>query len=74
MEADARRGPAPARSAAPLPPERAFVVQLRAARVAQGEIFTGRVEHVSSGEAVRFESAAELLAFIARIGGSGVVE
>ena len=48
----------------PLPPERAFVVQLRL-RDPEGELFVGRVEHVASGEFVRFGSAAELLAFIA---------
>ena len=69
MERNARQGPDRDQSVAPLPPERAFVVQLRQPRAADGEIFTGRVEHVSSGEGVRFESAAELIAFIEKIGG-----
>jgi len=50
-----------------LPVERAFVVQLHAtAAVAQGRL-SGRVEHVSSGQAVHFHSLDELLAFIARV-------
>jgi len=52
----------------PLPPDRAFVVQLRAHREPSGELFVGRVEHIASGDVERFASAAELLAFIARIG------
>jgi hypothetical protein len=52
----------------PLPPERAFVVQLRPQADPEGEIFVGRVEHIASGEFVRFGSAAELLAFMANVG------
>ena len=44
---------------ATLVPERAFVVQFHT----QGR-FAGRVEHVVSGHATRFRSAAELLAFV----------
>jgi hypothetical protein len=47
----------------PLPPERAFVVQLRLQSDPGEELFVGRVEHLASGEFVRFRSAAELLAF-----------
>jgi hypothetical protein len=43
-----------------LSPERAFVVQFRGP-------CAGRVEHVRSGEAARFESRDELLAFIDRL-------
>lgn len=44
-----------------LPAERAFVVQLRAdADFARGAV-SGRVEHVSSGAASRFESVPELI-------------
>ena len=54
----------------PLPPERAFVVQLRPLGAPGGEVLVGRVEHILSGETGRFASAAELTAFIARIGRS----
>jgi hypothetical protein len=51
----------------PLSPEHAFVVQFRAgARVDAGPC-AGRVEHMRSGEAIRFETRDELLAFIARL-------
>jgi hypothetical protein len=54
----AARQPAADRTA--LSPERAFVVQFRGPSA-------GRVEHVRSGEAARFESRDELLAFIDRL-------
>lgn len=48
-------------------PEWAFVVQFRATtQVAQGQL-VGRVEHVVSGQAARFGSSEELLAFITRV-------
>ncbi len=50
-----------------LPVRRAFVVQFRAeADVEQGK-FVGRVEHVVSGQATRFHSLEELLAFFTRV-------
>jgi hypothetical protein len=52
----------------PLPPDRAFVVQLRRPTGPDGELFVGRVEHTASGDVGRFTSGAELLAFIAGIG------
>ena len=58
----------PAATDVPLPPERAFVVQLRPITDPSGDVFVGRVEHIASGTFVRFASAAELTAFIARIG------
>jgi hypothetical protein len=54
----------------PLPPERAFVVQLRPLNDPRGEVLVGRVEHIASGAVGRFASAAELTTFIARIGRS----
>lgn len=54
----------------PLPPERAFVVQLRALSDPRSEVLVGRVEHIASGAVGRFASAAELTTFIARIGRS----
>ena len=58
----------PERSVAPqaeraLSPARAFVVQFREETDGAAKGFTGRVEHMISGHAARFESAAELLAF-----------
>ena len=51
----------------PLPPERAFVVQLRAPADPDGELFIGRVEHIPSGAVARFRSAAELIALLAKM-------
>jgi hypothetical protein len=48
---------------APYPLERAFVVQLRF-DAALPVAVCGRVEHVVSGRACRFETAAELAAFV----------
>jgi len=51
----------------PLSPHRAFVVQFREhADVERGQ-WTGRVEHVTSGQATQFQSLEELLAFITRV-------
>lgn len=62
------RGEAPpAEDRLTLSPERAFVVQFRAGTQVDEGPFVGRVEHVRSGQAVRFESREELLAFIARL-------
>jgi hypothetical protein len=49
-----------------LPTNRAFVVQLHADALPEQGDFKGRAEHLNSGEAVHFNSAEELLAFIAR--------
>jgi hypothetical protein len=51
----------------PLPPDRAFVVQLRAAGDAGTELFAGRVEHITSGAAERFDSAEGLITFVTRV-------
>ena len=51
----------------PLSPTRAFVVQFRELTGEAGYGFTGRVEHVISGHAARFESPEELAAFFTRI-------
>ncbi len=50
-----------------LPAWKAFVVQF--SREADGTLgcFTGRVEHLSSGERARFETKADLLAILARM-------
>jgi hypothetical protein len=57
----------PAEASSALSPHRAFVVQFRAETdMAQGR-YTGRVEHVVSGQATRFASLEELLAFMAQV-------
>jgi hypothetical protein len=57
----------PAEAPSALSPHRAFVVQFRAeTEVGQGRC-TGRVEHVVSGQATRFISLEELLAFMAQV-------
>jgi hypothetical protein len=49
-----------------LPSQRAFVVQLHAeARPDHGQ-WDGRVEHIDSYQAVRFQSLEELVAFMVR--------
>jgi hypothetical protein len=58
--------PSPA-AVAPLPADRAFVVQLRAPSHSSGDLFTGRVEHIASGSAMRFDSAEDLIAFITKV-------
>jgi len=66
-----RRQRDPARGEAaglPLQPERAFVVQLRGGPAASPQGLQGRVEHVVSGEALRFGSTAELIEFLVRNG------
>ena len=51
----------------PLPIQRAFVVQLHAeANVEHGRMM-GRVEHVQSGQAARFQTLDELLEFFRRM-------
>ena len=51
----------------PLSPYRAFVVQLREqADVERGQ-WSGRAEHVTSGQASHFQSLEELLAFVVRV-------
>lgn len=50
-----------------LPAKRAFVVQVRAdAKVEKGE-WEGRIEHIVSYRATRFQSLDELLAFMVKI-------
>ena len=50
---------------ATLRPDHAFVVEFRGgAAVGHDDLLCGRVEHVVSGKAARFESAGELLDFV----------
>ena len=48
-----------------LPTNRAFVVQFRAQSTDPLWSWEGRVEHLSSGQALRFHSPEELLTFLA---------
>ena len=50
-----------------LPTNRAFVVQFRAQSTGTSPSYAGRVEHVVSGEGIRFHSLDELLAFMIRV-------
>ena len=50
-----------------LPAWRAFVVQFTRVSEGQPETFSGRVEHMSSGRRVGFESPAELVATLSRL-------
>ena len=48
-----------------LPTNRAFVVQFRAQPMDSALSWEGRVEHLTSGQVLRFHSPEELLAFLA---------
>jgi hypothetical protein len=51
----------------PLPPHRAFVVQLHVETDLERGECLGRLEHVISGKVAHFQSREELLAAMARI-------
>jgi hypothetical protein len=50
-----------------LPSNRAFVVQFRLPSEGKPMVWEGRVEHVLSGQAQRFESQEQLWVFITRV-------
>jgi hypothetical protein len=50
-----------------LPSNRAFVVQFRLPSADSPMMWEGRVEHVVSGQAQRFESQEQLWTFITRV-------
>jgi len=52
---------------APLPPEWAFVIQLSGVTDLERGRMEGRVEHIVSGEATRFDSLDALVDFLARV-------
>lgn len=52
---------------APLTPERAFVVQLRAGTSLEAAAMSGRIEHVTSGRACLFESLEQARAFMEQV-------
>ena len=55
----------------PLPPERAFVIQLRAPAAGGRDHFVGRAEHIASGAAAHFGSVRELVAFVRQVLSAG---
>jgi hypothetical protein len=52
---------------ATLPTNRAFVVQFRSQPTDIPLSWEGRVEHLTSGQVLRFHSPEELLAFLTRV-------
>ena len=50
-----------------LPSNRAFVVQFRLPSTDRPILWEGRVEHVASGQAQRFQSQEQLWAFITHV-------
>jgi hypothetical protein len=50
-----------------LPTNRAFVVQFRTSPTGVPSCYEGRVEHLVSGQVVRFYSLEELLTFMTRV-------
>jgi hypothetical protein len=50
-----------------LPVYKAFVLQFTRATRTQGGVFSGRVEHMSSGRRARFASRQELLAVLEKM-------
>jgi hypothetical protein len=50
-----------------LPTNKAFVVQFRAQPAEAPLAWEGRVEHLTSGQVLRFHAPEELLAFLARV-------
>jgi len=50
-----------------LPTNRAFLVQFHLSPTGLPSSYTGRVEHVVSGQMARFHSPEELLAFMIRV-------
>jgi hypothetical protein len=50
-----------------LPSNRAFVVQFRSQPADTPLSWEGRVEHLTSGQVLRFHASEELLAFLARV-------
>jgi hypothetical protein len=51
----------------PLPADHAFVLQLEESRGHPGTCRAGRVEHLASGEAMRFATTAELWDFVDKV-------
>jgi hypothetical protein len=58
---------APSRPEPKLPAWKAFVVQFSRETGPTPGVFSGRVEHLSSGQRVRFSSGEELLAILGKL-------
>jgi hypothetical protein len=58
---------APFQHCGPFPIQHAFVVQFATDIALGGAGMAGRVEHIVSGQAMRFQSIDELLAFVTRV-------
>jgi hypothetical protein len=58
------KAPHDARMPAGLPADRAFVIQLRADADPGAGVLRGRIEHIGSGRAARFESVDELVGYL----------
>jgi hypothetical protein len=56
-----------AQSPPSLPSNKAFVVQFRAQPPGTPLSWEGRIEHLTSGQVLRFHAPEELLAFLARV-------
>lgn len=63
----------PASTPAARRPEEAFVVRFRPSADPSPDVVVGRIEHVASGDTVRFESFDAMVAFIRRLLAAGVV-
>jgi hypothetical protein len=50
-----------------LPSNRAFVVQFRSPPADASLFWQGRIEHLTSGQVLRFQTLEELLIFLARV-------
>jgi len=50
-----------------MPPEKAFVVQFREPSGSQSDWFSGRVEHMMSGQNARFAKPGDLLEFFEQV-------
>ena len=61
------RDGAPPKPVPELPAWKAFVVQFSREAGTQAGIFSGRVEHLSSGRRARFNSAEELLTILRKL-------
>ena len=57
----------PPQSAAPLSAHWAFVVQLHREAPITTDRLSGRAEHVTSGQAIQFNSVAQLLGFMQQV-------
>ena len=62
-----RKGAQSSPEATSMLPERAFVVQFRQSTEPEPDWFSGRVEHMMSGQFASFESPGELKAFFRRV-------